>query len=273
MIFLATLTTVLSAAHRSSGGWDGSERHSALTALARSGSTRGTGSSLNITGNISISAWVKLNLPTGVPEPGASEVVGGGYDGTNTAYELQVQRNIDGGKMACDTFRNPTTHGVVSATTPSRTTFQLWDLRFRRHELVVIFEWRIGRNECRLNWPYASVAAPKTIGGLRNSGSSSYLLWCRCTIDDVRIWNVALTPTQIASLLCLCRSPQAPNLATLSARYSIIALIIHLLILPQTATIPPGRDDDKIYVTHNDLGGAHLKSGVAHFPGTVATSQ
>lgn len=55
-------------------------------------------------------------------------------------------------------------------------------------------------NQKDYNRPLVKNSVPLIIGNRQNTGNGNYDRTCNCTLDDIRIYNQALTPDQVASL-------------------------------------------------------------------------
>src|SRR3990167_8461825 len=76
----------------------------------------GTPSTLNLTSNFSLSAWVRISTVAN-----ANQIISKGYDALNTQWEMKT--TTAGGNVSLQTFVNPSSFGVQSISTLSANTW------------------------------------------------------------------------------------------------------------------------------------------------------
>lgn len=161
--------------------------------------TLGTPAALDITGNISITAWINpTTLPTSNGEIFA--IVSKGYtSGSDTAqYILRFVQDSGTVYLQCGTY-NAGTIGVLYAYGGAITTGGGW------YNIACLYNgtaWKLyiaGSEVDSVNGssPQSS-SEPIIIGGTIDDGSPSQ--YFDGEIDDVRIYNRAITPTEITDM-------------------------------------------------------------------------
>lgn len=152
--------------------------------------------SLRISGQITVSAWVKLSS---IPSSNWANIVSKGFDGGTVGYDLRLtyfgSSTLD--ILSYDGSEYGTSYDVSAWTTG------VW------YHVVGLYDgtnWKLYVNGVNVSTTASGTGAlgsantgPLVIGGFDNSGSVSRLF--PGTIDEVRVYNRGLTAAEVRSLM------------------------------------------------------------------------
>ncbi|OGN10715.1 MAG: hypothetical protein A3B91_03460 [Candidatus Yanofskybacteria bacterium RIFCSPHIGHO2_02_FULL_41_29] len=159
----------------------------------------GTPSTLNLTSNFSLSAWVRISTVAN-----ANQIISKGYDALNTQWEMKT--TTAGGNVSLQTFVNPSSFGVQSISTLSANT---WTHIVGTRDATT---WRIYWNgvldNSNVSTGPTATAEKVAVGAVMSSGAPTQF-W-NGLIDEVRIYNRVLSATEIKRLYNLTQ----PKIAT-----------------------------------------------------------
>ena len=145
--------------------------------------------SLNITGNeITIEAWIYRKQDSGQWE----RLISKDDDNTDYIYAMQIRADTDAIKFELDT---QTTAGILNGNTPISTNQWYHVTGVYNGSQIILYLNGVVDANASLSGSINTSSGNLYIGRLRSAGSYYYSF--NGIIDEVRIWNRALTPEEI----------------------------------------------------------------------------
>lgn len=150
----------------------------------------GNPSVLNITGNITVSAWIFRTNTTAA----TAEVVSKGYDGSKTAFEL-FSDNTQSYKMTFQSY-NGSTHGVTSVATNTLNVWEHWVGTWNGSVWTIYKNGSFDNSNSDATGPQSTVREVEIAGIQTSAITYGAQLW-KGYLDDIRIHNRALSATEV----------------------------------------------------------------------------